>query len=156
MLEAKRIKRGAFMPEQLAREFLAVIQEARNRSGLLLLVLPAPPPVCVRGHGRLALHEAVAHWLPRVLERVEGEFPAINELCSKIDSIVAYTTWQRVYDGVKDALDKFSSADPSLQRSVSRLADAVLDAIRWHGLPDGHLSQPLSLNPDFVPGTAVT
>jgi hypothetical protein len=123
---------------------------------LLLLVLPAPPPVSVRRHGRLALHEAVAHWLPRVLERAEGEFPPINELCSKIDSIVAYTTWQRVYDEVKDALNKFSSADPSVQRSVSRLADAVLDAIRWHGLPDGHLSQLLSLKPDLVPGMAVT
>ncbi len=48
MLEAKRIKRGAFHPEQLAREFLAVLQEAKNRSGLLLLVLPVPPPVGFR------------------------------------------------------------------------------------------------------------
>jgi hypothetical protein len=54
MLEAKRIKRGAFMPEQLAREFLAVVQEAGDRNRLLLLVLPTPPPVHVRGHGRLA------------------------------------------------------------------------------------------------------
>jgi hypothetical protein len=37
---------------------------AGDRTGLLLLVLPAPPPVCVAGHGRLALHEAVARWLP--------------------------------------------------------------------------------------------
>ena len=76
LLEAKRIKRGAFMPDQLAREFLAVVQEARDRNGLLLLVLPAPPPVHVKGHGRLALHDAVALCLPQVLERAEGSVPA--------------------------------------------------------------------------------
>ena len=39
---------------------------------------------------------------------------------------------------------------------ADQISDAVLDAIRWHGLPDGHLSQLLSLKPDLVPGMAVT
>jgi hypothetical protein len=132
MLEAKRIKRGAFQEEQLAREFLAVLQEAGDRSGLLFLVLPEPPPVAVRRCGRLALHEAVANWLPRVLERADGEFLPVDDLYSTIDSTLAYTTWRRVYEEVGGALREFSSPDPSVKRSISRLANSVLDAINWH------------------------
>jgi len=133
MLEAKRIKRSAFQPEQLAKEFLAVLQEAGNRSGLLFLVLPEAPPVSVTKCGRLALREAVTNWLPRVHERADGEFPPIAHLCSAIDSTLVYTTWRRIYEEVEDALCKFSSPDPSVNRSVRRLANSVLDAINWHG-----------------------
>jgi hypothetical protein len=133
MLEAKRIKRGTFQPEQLAKEFLAVLQEAGNRSRLLFLILPAPPPVPVERCGRLTLREAVANWLPRVLARADGEFAAFDDLCSDIESTLAYTTWRRVYEEVHRALSEFSSADPSVKRSVSRLANSVLDAITWHG-----------------------
>lgn len=133
MVEAKRIKRGSFQEEQLAREFLAVLKKAGDRKGLLFLILPAPPPVCVKRHGRMALHDAVVRWLPQVLERAEGEFPAFNELESTIDSILAYTTWRRVYDEVERALNNFSSATPSVCGSVRRLANAVLDSVRRHG-----------------------
>jgi hypothetical protein len=143
MLEAKRIKRSAFMPEQLAREFLAVLREAGGRNGLLLLVLPTPPPICVRGHGRLGLHDAVANWLPRVLERAEGEFPPINELYSMIDSTLAYTTWTAVSEQIERALNQFSSPQQSVQRSIRRLAHAALDAIKWHGLQGGPLKTVL-------------
>ncbi len=136
MLEAKRIKKpGAFPEKQLAREFLAVMHEARDRRALLLLVLPEAPPVLVSGHGRLTLNEAVDRWLPRVLERAEVEFPSLEELRSSIDSILAYTTWQRIYEEVDGALRSFSSTDPSIRGSITRLANAVLDAIRWHGQP---------------------
>lgn len=146
MIEAKRIKRGAFQPEQLAREFLAVLKMAGDRRGLLLLILPEPPPVCIRGHGRLALHEAVARWLPQVLQRAEGEFPPIHELYSMIDSMIAFTTWQRISEEVDGALRASSIADRSVQGSINRLAKAVLDALRRHGLSGLHAtpsSQPL-------------
>jgi hypothetical protein len=146
MLEAKRIKRGAFMPEQLAREFLAVVREAGDRNGLLFLVLPAPPPIHVRGHGRLALHDAVALCLPRVLERTDGQFPSISELCSIIDSTVGYTTWPRIEEEVEGALEKFPCEDPSVRGSISRLGHAVINAIRRHGHQPGD-----SLKPDLVP-----
>jgi hypothetical protein len=132
MLEAKRLKRGAFQPEQLAREFLAVIQEAEGRSGLLLLLLPKEPPVCVSGHGRLPLSEAVKRWLPRVLERADSNFAPLDELHSKIDSMVAFTTWARISKEVKAAITKFSGADDSVRRSIFRLSQAVLDAIDSH------------------------
>jgi hypothetical protein len=136
MLEAKRIKKpGAFLEKQLAREFLAVVHEARGRSGLLLLVLPEAPPVLVTGHGRLTLNEAVDLWLPQVLERAEVELPSLEELRLSIDLILAYTTWQRIYQEVEASIKSFSSADPSVRGTVTRLANAVLDAIRWHSQP---------------------
>ena len=39
LVEAKRIKASAFQPEQLAREYLALLQEVTKRTPLLLLVL---------------------------------------------------------------------------------------------------------------------
>jgi hypothetical protein len=144
MLEAKRIKRGAFMPEQLAREFIGVLKNAGARNPLLLLVLPSPPPVPVKGHGRLSLRDAIASCLPVVLERTDGEFPPVDELCSRIDSVVAYTTWQRISDEIEASLKDFSHVDGSVQGCVRRLAQAALGAIQRHGLkrspPD-----PLSL-----------
>lgn len=133
MLEAKRIKRGAFMPEQLAREFLAVVQESGYRGGLLLLVLPSPPPVNVDRHGRLALHDAVTKFLPRVLERLPGRFPSVGELYSRIDSTLAYTTWQKIEEQVGLAAAEFSSGDQSVKRCIGRLAAAVVNGIQWHG-----------------------
>lgn len=142
MLEAKRIKPGAFQPEQLAREFLAVMKMAKGRTGLLFLVLPEAPPIRVSRHGRLGLREAVQRWLPQVLARAEGEFPPFDELCLKIDPLIAFTTWRRISEEIDGALQDFSSPDPSVRASIRRLATAVLHAIRRHGLsdaPDPHL-----------------
>jgi hypothetical protein len=135
LLEAKRIKKPAssFPVEQLAKEFLAVVHKAKGRSGLLLLVLPESPPVLVTGQGRLSLNEAVNRFLPQVLERAEVDLPPLEELRSKLDSTLAYVTWQRIYEEVEGALRSFSSSDPSIRGTVSRLANAALDAIRWHG-----------------------
>jgi hypothetical protein len=141
MLEAKRIGPGKFNSEQLAREFLAVVQEKKRRDGLLLLVLPGPPPVRVARHGKLALHDAVARFLPDVLKQTEG-FPDIDELCSIIDDTVAYTTWQTIEQEVEDSLRTFSCDDPSVQGSVCRLGKAVIDAIRWHGRRTSEYATP--------------
>ena len=43
LVEAKRIKASAFQPEQLAREYLALLQESTDRTPLLLLVLGSRP-----------------------------------------------------------------------------------------------------------------
>jgi len=132
MLEAKRIKRGAFQPEQLAREMLAVLQEAQGRQPLLLLVLPSPPPVAVCGYGRLSIHDAVSKWLEPVLQQTESEFPAMEELAGRADSVIAYTTWQSISETVAAGKASFVSGDPSVDASISRLAETVLQAIVWH------------------------
>jgi len=133
LLEAKRIKRGAFQPEQLAREYLAVVQEAGQRSPLLLLVLPGPPPVAVTGHGRLDLHNAIAKCLKPVLARCEHEFPAAEELLRNVGSVVAYTTWPVVEQSIKAGLQASSFTNPSVEASVTRIANSALAAIKWHG-----------------------
>lgn len=69
MLEAKRIRTSAFQPEQLAREYVALMREARGRSPLLLLILGSEPPVPVRGHGRMGIAEAISRHLHSVLDR---------------------------------------------------------------------------------------
>ena len=58
-VEAKRIRTSAFQDEQLARELLLTTHHAAGRHPLLLLVLGAPPPIPVRGHGRLGMADAV-------------------------------------------------------------------------------------------------
>ena len=51
LVEAKRIRRSSFQPEQPAREFVAATVEAQasGRRPLLLLILRTPPPVTVSG-----------------------------------------------------------------------------------------------------------
>lgn len=133
LLEAKRLRRGAFQPDQLAKEFVTVFREAKERSGVLLLVLPKRPPVPVKGHGTLSLRDAVARWLPAVLERAEGEFPPLDELVARIDSTVAFTTWAAVAESVIEARRTFADADQPIRNSIDRLSDAVLHAIHHHG-----------------------
>lgn len=49
LIEAKRIRRSSFQVGQLAREFVALMATAGDRSPLLLLFLGSPPPVQVAG-----------------------------------------------------------------------------------------------------------
>jgi hypothetical protein len=132
MLEAKRIRYGQFYPDQLAREFLATLQEAGGRCPLFLLVLPDAPPVRVKGHTRLQIKDAIARWLPEVLNRTERDFSPVDQLLPQIEATVAYTTWQRVSDSVARSLEESTSADSSVRGSISRLAQTAIRAIAWH------------------------
>jgi len=69
LVEAKRIRSGAFQPEQLAREFLTLMRDHQTTYRLLLLVLPKPPPVPVSGLGQLEVVEAITSQLPAVYAR---------------------------------------------------------------------------------------
>lgn len=132
LLEVKRIKPAYFQAEQLSREYLTALQEAEDRRPLLLLVLPKPPPVLVKGHGRMSLREAVAQSIQAVLDRAEAEFPPAEELVQRVDAVFAYTTWARVQQDVEAAVEDFAAAAPSLRASISRVAKAVTSAIQWH------------------------
>jgi hypothetical protein len=135
LVEAKRIKPGAFQAEQLAREYLAVVQEAqdRGRQALLLLVLPENPPVAVSGYGRLEIREAIANSLTLVLLRCDHAFQPPEELLSDVSSVVAHTTWTALAQAIDAGLHEFSCGDRSVDASVLRVANAALTAIKWHG-----------------------
>lgn len=133
LVEAKRLKkRASFQPEQLAREFVATLQESGDRRPLLLLVLPEAPPVPVQRCGRLPIRDAIARYLEPVLQRTERHFPPADELLEKVDAVVTYTTWDRLGSAIKAALEEFADPDPSVQKAVHRLADVLLKSIKWH------------------------
>lgn len=132
LLEAKRLRPGSFQPEQLARELLAVLQETGDRHPLLLLVLPEPPPIPVKHHGRLSLHDAVARFLAPALERADFGYPPFDEIIARIDQIICHTTWARISEAVQAGVRDFEGSDHSVRGSVARLAEAVTAAIRWH------------------------
>lgn len=132
LLEAKRIRRGAFQPHQLAREYLTVLREAGDRHPLLLLVLPEAPPVLVRGHGRLSIQEAIARWVTPILPQLDAEFPSAEELVKGIESAVAWVTWSTISEDVAAGLEHLNCPDASFFGSISRLVQSVRQAIEWH------------------------
>lgn len=131
MLEAKRIRPSAFQPEQLARELLCMLIEAGDRKPLLWLLLGEEPPVRVKGHGRLSLADAIALALPQVLERCDEPHDP-DQLLSRVDELVAWTTWQQLQMTVSAALDAYMCEDPSTLASVRRLALSVIHAVDRH------------------------
>jgi len=64
LVEAKRIRSSSFQAEQLAREYITTIREAKDRRALMLLVLADDPPVAVSRHGKLAIRDAIEKFLP--------------------------------------------------------------------------------------------
>lgn len=131
LLEAKRIRPSAFQPEQLARELLCTLGEAGDRRPLLWLLLGEEPPVRVKGHGRLSIVDAVALALPRVLERCDDPHDS-DQLLSRVDEFVAWTTWHQLQMTVRAALDTYACDDPSTLASVCRLAVSVIHAVDRH------------------------
>ena len=74
----------------------------------------------------------MARWLQPVVERAEIEFPPVDELDAPVDSASAYTTWAHIAECVQVSLQEFEAPDPSVRGSNSRLAEALLGALRWH------------------------
>ena len=137
LIEAKRIRRSSFQAEQLAREYGAVLQEARGRTPLLLLVLGAPPPVSVTGEGRLSVEEAVSRQLGKFAQPAE-----LPRLLDELGSVVAWTTWDQLRQVVESQAAAFHCDDESVTGSVARLSGAVTDAVRRHGDPGVRQSAP--------------
>jgi hypothetical protein len=141
LVEAKRIRPGArFQPEQLTREYLAVVQEATItavRKGpakrpLLLLVLPSGPEIAVAGtSGKMDIPTAVSSSLETVLRRCKHELRAA--LPADLSSVIAYTTWDSLANSLTKAQRAFTNPDESVRGSAERIANTALAAIRWHG-----------------------
>ena len=132
LVEAKRIRSASFQPEQLAREYVTLLQEAGDRQPLFLLILGAPPPVAVKGHGRLPLMEVVATQLDAVLARTNGFNRSTGSLLAQLPATLAWITWTEIREIVVAQAAGFLHVPDGLAGTVDRLASAVVTAIDWH------------------------
>lgn len=130
LVEAKRIKASAFQPEQLAREYLALLQECSGRTPLLLLVLGSPPPITVKGHPPMSPTDAIALHLPAVLERLGRQETEAIKLMNDLTDRLAWITWSQIRQVVASALPAAGSAGS--EASVHRLGSALVQAVAWH------------------------
>ncbi|WP_404387425.1 hypothetical protein [Humibacillus xanthopallidus] len=131
LVEAKRIRRASFQPEQLAREYLTVLREAGDRVPALLLILGAPPPVTVKQHGLRDIRDAISERLPWLLTRT-GADEDVEELVEQIPQVVSWITWAEIDEIVRRQVAGFEVDDPSVRHSVERLAAALSSAIQVH------------------------
>lgn len=132
LLEAKRIRSSSFQVEQLAREYVALMREAAGRTPLFLLILGEPPPVAVKGRGRLSIADAVSTALPSVLDRTEGHQLTDASLMDQLPEVAAWITWAELDSVVQAQRATFQASDPSVASSIGRLTDAVSEAISRH------------------------
>jgi hypothetical protein len=134
LVEAKRIRRSSFQPEQLAREYVAVTVEAQasGHRPLLLLVLGAPPPVVVAGWPRpVPVTDAVQRHLASVVSRTTRS-PGADKLAADVDDVIAWTTWREIDSALTARTETLHVPDPSVAASVRRLAASATDAIARH------------------------
>jgi hypothetical protein len=115
---------------------VALIREAGDRAPLLLLVLPNPPPILVRGRGRCSIREAIEAELEHVAAQARVDASRIADLRSRIDSTVAWLTWPTVQQIVNERAAAFATGSESVDGCIKRLAALVDGAVRWHGRAD--------------------
>jgi hypothetical protein len=132
LVEAKRIRYGSFQPEQLAREYLALMSQTGTLMPVLFL-LGVTPPVRVKGNGQLELAEAVGKFLGPVLERAsDPRLPSEAELMDRLPDVFCWISWQELDQCVREAASKYTSGPSSGVASVHRIAAFVGNAIAWH------------------------
>lgn len=132
LIEAKRIRRSSFQVDQLAREVVALLATAGDRSPLFLLLLGGPPPVAVAGRGRLSLEAAIAAGLADVLAVTPEVDVSLDALMDRLPETMAWITWGEIADVTRRQAKLFREAPNGLAGTVSRLASAITDAINWH------------------------
>lgn len=126
-VEAKRLRRSSFQADQLAKELILAAEHARDRHPVLLLVLGAPPPIRVQGHGTLSIEDAVRVGQERISARHGRQVAAPNLL-----DTVAWTTWAEIGAQVEAALQTYDNPDESTYNAVARVARTVADALQVH------------------------
>ena len=132
LVEAKRIRRSSFQPQQLAREYLAVTRPADQRAPLLLLVLGAAPPVSIAGHGRMTIEDAISQLLPDVHSRAGPHPLPLTELFDRIAEVYAWITWHELSDIVSEQQTHPMAANPSVAASIARLATSITNSVDRH------------------------
>jgi len=132
-IEAKRIGGGTFQQKQLARELVATLIQARERTPLLMLVLGKRPPVAVSRHGRLAIRDAVDLALAHVVTKEAEECPLpLAEIESMVNECVCWTTWAELLGCVLRRHEAFSGTSQSVRKAVGRMVERLSAIIEWH------------------------
>jgi hypothetical protein len=134
LVEAKRMGRSSFQRDQLAKEFIAVKSTAGDRQPLLLLILGTPPPVSVRSRGLLAVDDAIAASLLELGHALASNESAPQGLRDEIRETVAWITWSEIEAVIsaQQQLFRVHHEGSGLRATVERLAQSVVDAVRWH------------------------
>ena len=130
-VEAKRIRASSFQPEQLARDYVAVMSNAGERLPLLFL-LGVEPPVSVQGLGKLSVLEAIRTHLPAVLLRAGDIGFDDAELVERIDDVLCWISWDGLAATVSSQMAVFSCGDSSTDAAIERTGQQVMGAIEWH------------------------
>ena len=131
LVEAKRIRPGSFQAEQLAREYPVLERDFASPTKVLLLVLPAPPPVAVRGRGRLSVRDAILQELEAVHTRA-GDPPPLDDLIARLESHCAWLMWGELDRLLQEGLDELSALPPNVAAAIGRGVAAARRAIAWH------------------------
>lgn len=134
LLEAKRIKRSSFQAEQLAREYSLIMRESKGKTPLLILVLGSRPPLKVKGRGRLSIEDSITFYIDKVLSQATDHELKREKLITQIPDVISWTTWFEIKQTVSDQKKKLSEKvdNKSIQSSIERVADTVIQAINWH------------------------
>jgi hypothetical protein len=134
LVEAKQNGRGSFQPSQLAKEHLAMKAAAGERTSLLFLILGAPPPIAMKGLGRILPEEAVAAHLPLFFGGPVVEAGVIETVKEEVLESIAWTTWGEIAEVIARQFEVFRSLGhlETVERVVERPAESVTQAVRWH------------------------
>ena len=133
-IEAKRIKRGSFQPEQLAREYVVLMREAGMKVPLLILILGQVPRIKVKGlDQKQPIKAAISENLKPVLDKVDSPRYDLPELTNRIDRTVAWITWDEIRQIVRQQQRVFNAETPSTQAAIERVANSIIEAIDFHG-----------------------
>jgi len=133
LVEAKRIRRSSFGPQQLAREYVALMRATCERTPVFLVLLGSAPPVAVQGCGRLDPKKAVLKDLRAVLASTEDHDLTYEELADRFSDVFCWISWQEISDLVTSQLATF---------------DGV--TIRWLAPYAGFLNQLSIQSPDIL------
>lgn len=132
LVEAKRIRRSSFQPEQLAREYVALTRDAGSRIPLLLLLLGAQPPVSIAGAGRMEIEEVIALHLPSVYERTADHPWSRATLLDRLPTAYAWITWQELGGIVTNQANRARPDNASVAATIDRLAASITRSIWRH------------------------
>lgn len=127
LVEAKRVRGGAFQAEQVARSLLVLDGMCLGRKGLLLLVLGSPPPIRVKGYGARGIEEALGVALNSMRDR------GVNAAVSfEADIPITWITWAEIADVVSKVVATFSNADADVVDAVHRSVRQLVSAMEFH------------------------